>query len=290
MAYHDKPHTKGVTIGGKHTYRDLGLVLVDGSEKVGLPEVQTYYVEVPGRNGLLDLTEALNGEVAYKNRECSWQFADAREYGKRTDALVKLANMLHGRKLSFVLDDRPEYTGTGRFTAEVEENYKGYTLLNVTADCEPYFSKGLQTLRVNAAGGIIVSIESGRMPVCPTFEFASETIVSADGVNARMQPGAYKVNDLWLHEGRNDIYLNSYLGYGNVPISDYADTVIANYANAIISDLMWEGIRGAALTIEDMKDDAIAIRWGMTVAEAEYAVGTDSEEYAVYIQFEWGDL
>nr|DAV56270.1 MAG TPA: distal tail protein [Caudoviricetes sp.] len=290
MGFHDKPHTKGVTIGGKHTYSDLGLVLIDGSESIGLPEVQTYQVEVPGRNGLLDLTEALNGEVAYKNRECSWQFADAREYGERTDALVKIANMLHGRKLDFVLDDRPEYTGTGRFEASVEENIRGYSILNVTADCEPFFSKGTKTLRMNAAGGIKVSVESGRMPVCPTFEFNSETIVSMGDVSARMQPGTYKVRDLWLHQGQNLIYLNSYMGYGNVPISDHASEPIGGSADKFISNLMWDGIRGAAIAVEDWKDDTISSHAGTTVTEAEYAVATDTEEYAVYMQYEWLDL
>ena len=283
-------YQKGVTIAGKHTFRDLGLILVDGSEKIGLPEVQTYNIEVPGRNGLLDLTEALNGEVTFKNRECSWKFADAREYGARTNALVKIANMLHGRRLNFVLDDRPEYTGTGRFTAEIEENYKGYTFINIVADCEPYFSKGTKTLKVNAAGGIIISVESGRMPVCPVFEFSSETNVATDGVNVTMQPGTYQVNDLLLHEGINNIYINSYLGIGNVLISTYADSVISDYAGKIISDLMWDGIRGAAIIIDDWKDDVISLHQDMVIAEAEYAVSTETEEYAVYMQFEWCDL
>lgn len=287
MAY---DYAKGVTIGGKHTYRDLGLVLVDGSEKIGLPEIQTYNIEVPGRDGLLDLTEALNGEVAYKNRECSWQFADAREYGERTAALVELANMLHGRKLAFKLDDRPEYTGTGRFTAEIGENRRGYTVLNVKADCEPYFSKGVKTLRVNAAGGIKITVESGRKPVCPTFEFQSETIVLADGIHARMQPGTYKVSDLWLHQGRNEIYLNSYLGYGNVPISKYAESPISEHKDALISDLMWEGVRGAAVQVEDWASDTVRAHADTIIGEAEYTVSTDSEEFAVYIQYDWSDL
>lgn len=290
MGFHDKPHTKGVTIGGKHTYRDLGLVLIDGTESIGLPEVQTYQVEVPGRNGLLDLTEALNGDVAYKNRECSWQFADAREYGSRTDALVKFANMLHGRKLDFVLDERPEYTGTGRFAAEVDENVRGYTLLNVTADCEPYFSKGLQTVKVNAAGGITIALESGRMPVCPTFEFASETIVAMGDISATMQPGTYKVNDIWLHEGRNEIYINSYIGYGNVPISKYASNTIEEYKGRRISTLLWDGLIGAAVKVEDWKQDVIRPCYNLVISEAEYAIGTDAEDYAVYIQYEWKDL
>lgn len=290
MGFHDKPHTKGVKIGGKHTYRDLGLVLVDGTESIGLPEVQTYNVEIPGRNGLLDLTEALNGDVTYKNRTCSWQFADARKYGERTKALVDAFNMIHGRRFNFVLDDRPQYTGTGRFTASIDTNRSGYTLLTITADCEPYFSKGLQTLRVNAAGGITITVESGRMPVCPKLQFNKDTIVMNKDVNLTMQRGTYRINDLWFHQGSNKLYLNSYLGPGNVPISDYADKAISPYRKSLISEIMWEGIRGAAVAIAAWANDAIIEHQDTRITDTEYSVSTDTEEYAVYIQYEWKDL
>lgn len=283
-------HKKGVTINGKHTYRDLGLILVDGSEKIGLPEVQSYTVEVPGRNGLLDLTDALTGDVTFKNRECSWQFADAREYGKRTDALVKLYNMLHGRRLPFILDDRQDYTGKGRFTAEIEENRNGYTLINVTADCDPYFSKGLKTLKIHAAGGVTAYVESGRMPVCPVFEFYSETIVKMGDVCMQLPPGTYKLTDLWLQEGTNEIYLNSYLGDGNVLISTYEEATIRNYIDKMISELMWDGPVFAAMTISGWANDTISMHSEETVIEAEYSISTETEKYAVYIQYEIADL
>lgn len=284
-------HRKGVTIGGKHTYRDLGMVLIDGSEVIGYPEVQTYSVEVPGRaKGPLDLTEALTGDVVFNNRTCSWKFADVREYGKRTDALVKFANMLHGRTLPFVLDDRPEYTGTGRFTVEVEENYRGFTLVNVTAVCEPFFSKGLQTYRYNAAGGITVRMMGGRMPVCPVFEFANETIVAMGDVHVKMNAGSYKIPDIWFTEGVNEIYLNSMPGSGNVPISTYASTEIHTHASDPVSDLMWDGVKGAALTIDEWAKDSVSSHRDSTTANTLYAVSTDTEKYAVYVQYEYADL
>lgn len=281
---------KGVTIGGRHTYRDLGLTLVDGSEQVGLPEIQAYQVEVPGRDGLLDLTEALTGGVAFRNRECSWEFVDARERGERTEALAALANAVHGRRLAFQLDERPGLTGRGRFSAEVSEDRLGFTRLRLTADCDPYLMREPVTLKVNAAGGIAVSLEGGRMPACPTFEVASETLVSMGDASARLQPGAWRVSDLWLSEGRSVVYLNSYLGDGNVPISDHADEAVADHAGAFVSDLMWEGVRGAALSVADVAGEAVEARAGVAVAEAEHAVATDTEKYAVYIQYEWGEL
>ena len=35
---------------------------------IGFPEVRTNYVDVPGRDGMLDLSTALDGEIHYQDR------------------------------------------------------------------------------------------------------------------------------------------------------------------------------------------------------------------------------
>ena len=65
----------GVTFGTNHSYKAWGLKLKE--IKIGLPEVKTSYVEVPGMNGSLDLTEATFGGVTYGMRTLEFSF-DAR--------------------------------------------------------------------------------------------------------------------------------------------------------------------------------------------------------------------
>ena len=48
---------QGVTFGIKHSYEDFGLIL--SSKEIGLPTPKTESVSVIGRNGNLDLTDAL---------------------------------------------------------------------------------------------------------------------------------------------------------------------------------------------------------------------------------------
>ena len=38
------------------------------------PSVKTQYIDIPGANGQIDLTESLTGYPVYKNREGSWNF------------------------------------------------------------------------------------------------------------------------------------------------------------------------------------------------------------------------
>ena len=56
------------TLNGKHTYRDYGLYVTNISP-VSPPEVRREVITIPGRNGEIDLTEALTGYPIYGNRE-----------------------------------------------------------------------------------------------------------------------------------------------------------------------------------------------------------------------------
>ena len=56
----------GVSFDDMHSYTDWGLRLKE--VKIGIPEAKTVYVDVPGSDGSLDLTEAQNGGVKYGMR------------------------------------------------------------------------------------------------------------------------------------------------------------------------------------------------------------------------------
>ena len=55
-----------------HTGDDLDLV--QEVKEIDPPTIQSYFVEVPGRNGLLNLTKGLTGDVTYKNRSLKFQY------------------------------------------------------------------------------------------------------------------------------------------------------------------------------------------------------------------------
>lgn len=49
-----------------HSYDDWGLYITN-TNCIGAPEQQVRYIEIPGRNGLLDLSEAVSGRQIYKS-------------------------------------------------------------------------------------------------------------------------------------------------------------------------------------------------------------------------------
>ena len=62
---------KTVKFGDLDSYADLGLVR--SNVEVGSPATKTDSVDIPGADGVLDLTEYF-GEVLYENRELSMDF------------------------------------------------------------------------------------------------------------------------------------------------------------------------------------------------------------------------
>lgn len=57
---------------GTHSQEEFKLI--PNSVEVESPQPVTYTVEVPGRDGELDFTEALDGRVHYKPRKISMEF------------------------------------------------------------------------------------------------------------------------------------------------------------------------------------------------------------------------
>ena len=102
-------------------------LLSDSRPIIKPPELKTEYVDIPGADGTLDYTEALNG-LTYKNRTGSWEFYVLNEqYGNSETAwansYTNLLELLHGKKFKKVyLEDEtdddgfPIYYYVGRIT------------------------------------------------------------------------------------------------------------------------------------------------------------------------------
>lgn len=94
----------GVTFGTKHSYRDWGLLL-KSRPVISPPSPKTVYVDIPGSDGMIDLTESLTGDVKFDNRtiKCEFVVLDARN---RWSALYSdVMNYLHGQYLQIILDE-----------------------------------------------------------------------------------------------------------------------------------------------------------------------------------------
>ena len=64
----------GATVNDEHTLRDWKAAITN-ADVISVPEANTVILEVLGRNGNLDLSEALTGDVTYRNREIKLELA-----------------------------------------------------------------------------------------------------------------------------------------------------------------------------------------------------------------------
>lgn len=94
-------------------------------------EVKTRTVEIPGMNGIIDLTEELTGAVLYGTTPVQFDFAVVDD-DPNTDWVSRyntFVNFLHGRRAIFVLEDELDYFYEGRFTVDWKtgKNFSGVT-------------------------------------------------------------------------------------------------------------------------------------------------------------------
>lgn len=134
-----------ITIGNKNTWDDWHLVSTS-RPLVNPPSVKTHYVDIPGADGSIDLTEAISGKAAYGNRSGSWDFIVVNSgqlvpnssYGEWYARYTTIMEYLHGKEFRAVLEDDELYYYFGRFTVESWNSEKGNSVLTIKYDVEPY--------------------------------------------------------------------------------------------------------------------------------------------------------
>lgn len=170
-----------------------GLELLD--VQIGLPTVKVQTESVPGADGVLDLTEALNGEAVYGNRNIKLQFGFS-PYGNFN--FYEFAGMVHGKRLKLELGNKNGYY-IGRFTVGDIDKSKKMTMFYVNVDADPFCLEAAETsitipcvsrstnVMLGGAATIVAEDIQGTAAVSGA---GANTVLSVDGISA--QTGYYK--------------------------------------------------------------------------------------------------
>ena len=226
--------SKGASLNGKHTSYDYGLY-VTNTNPVAPPEVKTQHIEVPGRNGDIDITELLAGYTIYGNREITLQLGGKKLENVWPSFMSNFINELHGKKVKLIFDDNPDYYYIGRAT--VESDYtRGNRIASftVTIDAEPYKYELLNTIEpwkwntfsfvngvirqykdISVSGSKTFTITGSQMPVIPVFVASSSMTVTFEEETYQLDAGENKVYDIVV---LNKQYQLTFTGTGTVSI------------------------------------------------------------------------
>lgn len=127
----------GATLNGLHTYKDFKLIKV-GAFNWGWPQPKRFVVDIPGRDGVLDYTEAAAGEVKFNNRDAELNFA-ARVSSDKVEYLkTELLSAFHGVRVEAIDDADPDWVYSGLATVSFPQ-YNGWKLwVTISIDASPY--------------------------------------------------------------------------------------------------------------------------------------------------------
>lgn len=204
----------GVTFGTKNSITDWDLLMV--SKSIGEAEPITNYIEIPGRDGALDLSESL-GEVKYKNRTLTFEFDLFNPISFYTTQR-EIINYLNGKKLKITLDQDPNYYFIGRCRVTSSSISKNLGHFTIECVCEPYrYKQNVTTISNNVTAGNSYSFKNDRKSVVPTLTLSSAMTLSFNGTSYSVGAGTNKILGINFKEGTNTITVTN--GSGTLSVS-----------------------------------------------------------------------
>lgn len=207
---------------------------------IGDPEMETTYIRVPGRAGLIDATEAISGRRIYKKRQLEFELGGIRERLNWDSVISGFRNNIDGRVCRLTLDNDKNYYWRGRVFVKGFDRFRDlgtFTLSVPTAD--PYkYSKtsssepwlwdpfNFETDMVTYIGAITVSgtesvtIPHGHMATSPELvlsELGSATFtVTVNGVSYPLSVGTNRIPSIII--GGDDDVVLTFTGSGKIQI------------------------------------------------------------------------
>lgn len=161
-----------ITFGNKNTWEDWHLVPTS-RPLFSPPKQKKSITDIPGGDGVLDMSEALTKYPVFNNREGSFEFIVMNDYWKWHETYSTIMEYIHGRNLKAILEDDPDYYYEGRFSVDQWKSDKNYSTITINYSVAPYkirvvgASKNLmftrnQTFRLS-------NDFYGKAPECPKF-------------------------------------------------------------------------------------------------------------------------
>ena len=182
-----------------HTYDDWGLYIANANP-IGAPVQYTNYIEIPARNGKIDLSEATSGCPVFTHRPIKINLIGTREITAWDSVISTFRNAIMGHVCKITFDNDQGYYWRGRvgiidFTSAWEwgkffldipeaEPYK----YNVVSSAEPWLWNpfNFETGIITQIGAIVVdgtetlTIPHGYMPTTPEFVVSNYTLLSVE--------------------------------------------------------------------------------------------------------------
>lgn len=174
------------------------LDLIMNYARVGTPAAKIKEIEVPGMDGVLDITESL-GEVKYQSRPIKFKFTTTDD-----SRIRELINNLHGKRKKIILDRDEAFYYMGRLEAGDPVVNGNLASLELTARCEPYKYKIHITRHkeeIDGASNIVLLNE--KMQTIPKITLTAQMQLTFENRVYDLAAGEYEIAEIVLKQGYN---------------------------------------------------------------------------------------
>lgn len=196
-----------ITFGNKNTWTDWHLV-PSSRPIISAPSPKVQYVDIPGADGSIDLTESLAGRPVFSDREGNIEFIILNDYnieGYEYDPMAlysEIMQYLHGRYLRMVLEDDPNYYYEGRFSIESWTPGEHNSTISITYRLSPYKYRIVNAIVYDPTDASKSDLERGSFTVVDPSAVPPTVTENATDTMARLKAGkerAYSAGDrIWL--------------------------------------------------------------------------------------------
>ena len=221
-------------VNGKHTWNDWHLI-PSSRPVVSPPAPIVKTLSIPGRNGVLDISKILTGEMTYQNRTGSWDFIVDHTTKSWESVYREVMSYLHGQSLICVLEDDPAFYYEGRFSIGTPKNENGYSVVPINYDLYPFkrfiqfssepwvwdpFNFDIGKTNDLASGSFSrVSVSSGAekkvivnypydetiLPYIYSSVSSGNAVVELDGSRSSLKSGLHQYPGIKLKNGNNTV-------------------------------------------------------------------------------------
>lgn len=133
-------HEKEGQFKGTNTWDDWHLIPSE-RPSIASPGVSTSFVEIPGRDGAIDMSTFLTNRAVYGMRQGSWDFYVANDYEDWEAIRMKIMAFLHGKSYKIVLEDDPTWYWEGRFSVGNWRSESSNSRIQIDYQINPYKHK-----------------------------------------------------------------------------------------------------------------------------------------------------
>ena len=210
---------------------------------VAHPNVVTKFIEIPGADGMLDLSEYLSGKVNFGQRQGSFAFHVDNGHENWESLRMRIASLLHGKRLKMVLEDDPGYYYEGRFTVGNWETGADHSNIQITYQLDPYKMR--------------MVTEGSSETIWDTFNFETDYDYSVMSPTILVQNGETKNFDIYSDDCAFTV--NAIWVTGNVIVSFGGVTKTLSAAGNVTLGRASPG--RSTLSVKGNNNGAVKVEW-----------------------------